>query len=104
MLYGVVRGTKYGRFTSINISKYEYLTRKISIIYLHLLCPLWFPAFFAVLRLLCHHYYSFYMTRSRLYTSMILLYNRNNSDGKARLKRQRMPETTTDTQDVSKFY
>ena len=35
---------------------------------------------------------------------MIMLYNRNNSDGKARLKRQRMPETTTDTQDVSKFY
>ena len=32
------------------------------------------------------------------------LYNRNNSDGKASLKRQRTPETTTDTKDVSKFY
>ena len=29
--------------------------------------------------------------------------NRNNSDGKTSLKRQRTPETTTDTQDVSKF-
>ena len=32
------------------------------------------------------------------------LYNRNNSDGKASLKRQRTPETTTDTKDVYKFY
>ena len=32
-------------------------------------------------------------------------FDRNNSDhGKARLKRQKSPETTTDTQDVSKFY
>ena len=30
-------------------------------------------------------------------------YNRNNSDGKASLKWHRLPETTTDTQDVSKF-
>ena len=28
----------------------------------------------------------------------------NNSDGKASLKRQRTPETTTYTQDGSKFY
>ena len=32
------------------------------------------------------------------------LYNRNNSDGKASLKRQRTPGTTTDTKDVIKFY
>ena len=32
------------------------------------------------------------------------LYNRNNSDGKASLKRQRTPETTTDTKDVYKLY
>ena len=31
-------------------------------------------------------------------------FDRNNSDGKARLKRQKSPETTTDTQDVSNFY
>ena len=30
-------------------------------------------------------------------------YNRNNSDGKTGLKRQKSPETTADTQDVSKF-
>ena len=30
--------------------------------------------------------------------------NNNNSDGKTSLKRQRSPETTTDTQDVGKFY
>ena len=27
-----------------------------------------------------------------------------NSDGKASLKRQKLPETTTDTQGMSKFY
>ena len=32
------------------------------------------------------------------------LYNRNNSDGKASLKWQWTPETTTDIKDVSKFY
>ena len=31
-------------------------------------------------------------------------FDRNNSDGKACLKRQKSPETTTDTPDVSKFY
>ena len=30
--------------------------------------------------------------------------DRNNNDGKASLKRQISPETTTDTQDVSKFF
>ena len=30
--------------------------------------------------------------------------DRNNSDGKASFKRQKSPETTTDTQDASKFY
>ena len=30
--------------------------------------------------------------------------NRNNSDGKASLTRQKSPETTTDTHDVSNFY
>ena len=28
-------GTKYGRFTTINISKYEHFTRKINKTYLH---------------------------------------------------------------------
>ena len=31
-------------------------------------------------------------------------YNRNNSDGKASLKWHKLPETTMNTQDVSKFY
>ena len=31
-------------------------------------------------------------------------FGRNNSDGKASLKRQKSPETTTDTLDVSNFY
>ena len=35
--------------------------------------------------------------------SRVVWLNRNNSDDKARLKRQKSPETTTDTQDVSKF-
>ena len=30
--------------------------------------------------------------------------DRNNNDGKASLKRKKSPETTTDTQDVSKCY
>ena len=30
-------------------------------------------------------------------------FDRNNSDGKASFKRQKSPETTTDTQDASKF-
>ena len=34
-LYGIVWGTKYGRFTTINISKYEHFTRKINKTYLH---------------------------------------------------------------------
>ena len=31
-------------------------------------------------------------------------FDRNNSDGKASLKQQKSPETTTDTQGMSKFY
>ena len=31
-------------------------------------------------------------------------FDRNNSDGKASLKQQKLPETTMDTQDVSKVY
>ena len=31
-------------------------------------------------------------------------FNKNNSDGKASLKQQKSPETTTDTQDASKCY
>ena len=31
-------------------------------------------------------------------------FDKNNSDGKASLKQQKSPETTTDTQDVSKCY
>ena len=31
-------------------------------------------------------------------------FDMNKSDGKASLKRQKSPETMTDTQDVSKFY
>ena len=73
MLYGLVWGTEYGRFTPINVSKhenlarneiwsiyskYEHLARKINRIYVHLVCPLWFSAFFAVISLPCHHCYS----------------------------------------------
>ena len=35
--------------------------------------------------------------------SRVVWPNRNNSDDKTRLKRQKSPETTTDTQDVSNF-
>ena len=52
MLQRIAWGTKYGRFTTINISKYEHFTLSINIIYSHLLCPLWFPAFSVVLSLL----------------------------------------------------
>ena len=31
-------------------------------------------------------------------------FDMDNSDGKASLKRQKSPETTTDTQGISKFY
>ena len=31
-------------------------------------------------------------------------FDMDNSDGKASLKRQKSPETTTDTQGMSKFY
>ena len=31
-------------------------------------------------------------------------FDRNNNDGKASLERKKSPETTTDTQDVSKCY
>ena len=34
----------------------------------------------------------------------ILSFDINNSDSKASLKQQKSQETTTDTQDVSKFY
>ena len=37
--------TKYDRFTTINISKYEHFTRKINRTYSHLVCSLWFPVF-----------------------------------------------------------
>ena len=38
------------------------------------------------------------------FTNVIKVDDVNNSDGKARLKRQKSPETTTDTRDMSKFY
>ena len=97
-------GTKYGQFTTINISKYEHFTRKINRIYSHLVCLLWFRAFSAVLSVLCHHCYSCYTTKSLKCTALTSSYKRNNSDGKASVKRQRTPETTTDTKDVSKLY
>ena len=33
-------GKKYGRFTTINILKYEHFTRKINKTYSHPVCPL----------------------------------------------------------------
>ena len=66
----------------------------------HILCSLWFPAFSAVFSLLCHYCYSCYTTKSKC-AALTSSHNRNNSDGKASLKRQRTPGTT---QDVSKFY
>ena len=42
---------KYGRFTTIKISKYEHFTHKINGNYSHLVCLLWFPTFSAVLTL-----------------------------------------------------
>ena len=38
------------------------------------------------------------------FTNVIKVDDVNNSDAKARLKRQKSPETTTDTQGMSKFY
>ena len=38
------------------------------------------------------------------FTNVIKVDDVNNSDGKARLKRQKLPETTTDTQGMIKFY
>ena len=78
---------KYGRFTTINISKYEHFTCKINKTYSHPVNPLLFQAISAVLSLLYHHCHSFVFWH-----------------GKASLKQQKSPETTTDTQDVSKFY
>ena len=50
-LQGIVWRTKYGRFTTKNISKYEHFTRKINKTYSHLVCPLCFHAISAVLKL-----------------------------------------------------
>ena len=61
---------EFGRFTTINGTKYEHFTRKINRIYWHLVCTLWFPAFSAVLSLLCHHYYSSYKTKSGLHSTI----------------------------------
>ena len=38
------------------------------------------------------------------FTNVIKVDDVNNSDGKASLKRQKSPETTTDTQGMSNFY
>ena len=38
------------------------------------------------------------------FTNVIKVDDVNNSDGKASLKQQKWPETTTDTQGMSKFY
>ena len=47
-----------------------------------------------------HHCYSYQKTKS----SFNFVFDRNNSDGKASLKQQKLLETTTDTEDVCKFY
>ena len=39
-LLGIVQGTKYGRFTTINISKYEDFSRKINKTYSYPVNPL----------------------------------------------------------------
>ena len=44
-----------------------------------------------------------YYTQLRQQRNFLYCQKTNNSDGKASLKRQKLPETTTDTQDVSKF-
>ena len=54
-------------------------------------CSFW--RFLPFLSFLFHHCYSCQKTSDR-----------NNNDGKASLKRQISPETTTDTQDVSTFF
>ena len=58
----IVWGTKYGQFTTINISKYEHLYVK-SIKLTHLVCALWFLAISVVLSLFCHQCHSFYETK-----------------------------------------
>ena len=42
---------KYGRFTTLDILKYEHFTRKIKKTYSLLVCPSWFPAFSGVFTL-----------------------------------------------------
>ena len=56
-----------GRFTTINISKYEHLTPKISETYSHLVSPLWFLTISAVLSLFCHYCYSCQKTKSHFH-------------------------------------
>ena len=62
----MVWGTKYGRFTPINISKYEHFTSK-SIKLTHILCVRCILAISAVLSLLYRHCYSCQKTKSRLH-------------------------------------
>ena len=45
MLLGIVWGKKDGRFTAINISKYEHFTRKINETYLNCVSSLCFWRF-----------------------------------------------------------
>ena len=59
---------KYGRFTTINILKYEHFTRKINKTYSHPVCPLQFLVISAVLSLLYLHCHSCQKTKSRLHT------------------------------------
>ena len=50
-LLGMELGKKYGRFTTLDILKYEHFTRKIKKTYSLLLCLSWFPAFSGVFTL-----------------------------------------------------
>ena len=53
---------------------------------------------------LLNHKKKFYFFPSLLFMSKDGVKDMNNSDGKISLKRQKSPETTTETQDMVKFY
>ena len=62
-LKGIVWRAKYGRFTTINISKYKQFTRRINKTYSHPVCPLYFLSISAVLSLLYRHCHSCQKTK-----------------------------------------
>ena len=55
---------------------HHYFTCKINKTYSHPVCPLWFPAFSALLSLPFHHCYSCQKTKSKLHTPILTVVHR----------------------------